>query len=505
VEPVILSIITFSPLLGAFLLLFIPREDEWNIKLLATFSTFCSFILSLYLLVSFDRSFGGGSLQFVEKVPWLPSMGITYFMGVDGINLPMIFLTGILSFACILVSFSIKKRHKEYFILTLICLSGVFGVFCTQDLFFFVLFYEMASIPMYFLICIWGSDKSGNGKTVTRRYSAMKLIIYLQLGGGLILLGILGLYFLIALPEGMARTFSMQDLLVYGSLAKNLQMILFPILFIGFAIEAGFWPLHTWLPDGHSAAPTALSMILAGVLLKMGGYGMIKVAVTLAPAGAQWWMDIFIVFGIINLLYGAFCALNQTDLKYMIAYSSVSHMGIVTLGIGARNSIGFNGAIFQMFSHGVITALLFALAGSLYEKTHTRIMTRLGGLAAKMPFLATIFVLAALASLGLPGMSGFVAELLVFISLFTSNYMILGVLAVSGLVVTALYLLRAVQRIFLGNCAEGEYPVEDAQAVERMPLVFLALIMIVFGVYPRLLIDIVNKSAEFLTFLIRSS
>jgi NADH-quinone oxidoreductase subunit M len=505
VEPIILSIMTFSPLLGAFLLLFIPKEEEWNIKLLATFSTFCSFILSLYLFVSFDRSFGGGSLQFVEKVPWLSTMGITYFMGVDGINMPMIFLTGILSFTCILASFSIKHRHKEYFILTLICLSGVFGVFCTQDLFFFVLFYEMASIPMYFLICIWGSDRSGNGKTVSKRYSAMKLIIYLQLGGGLILLGILGLYFLVALPAGMARTFSIQDLLVYGSLAKNLQMIIFPILFIGFAIEAGFWPLHTWLPDGHSAAPTALSMILAGVLLKMGGYGMIKVAVTLAPAGADWWMDIFIVFGIINLLYGAFCALNQTDLKYMIAYSSVSHMGIVTLGIGARNTVGFNGALFQMFSHGIITALLFALAGCIYEKTHTRVMTKLGGLAAKMPFLATLFALGALASLGLPGMSGFVAELLVFISLFTANYLILGVLAISGLVITATYLLRSVQRIFLGEFKEGDHSIEDAQAVEKAPLIILTLIMIIFGVYPRLLIDVMNKSAEFLTYLIRGS
>ncbi|MDQ7826325.1 MAG: NADH-quinone oxidoreductase subunit M [Candidatus Eremiobacteraeota bacterium] len=497
-EPIILSIITFSPLLGALLILFIPREEEWEIKLLATFSTFCSFILSLYLFVTFDRSLGSETLQFVERIPWIPKLGISYIMGVDGFNAPMVLLSGILAFACILASFRITHRTKEYFILTLVCLTGVIGVFSTQDLFFFVVFYEMASIPMYFLIGIWGSDKSGNGKTVKKEYAALKLTLYLQLGGGLVLLGILGVYFLTVLPQGMQRTFFLHDLIQYGNLAKHYQMILFPLIFLGFAIEAGFWPLHTWLPDGHSAAPTALSMILAGVLLKMGGYGMLKIAIGLAPQGALVWLDIFIAFGVINIIYGALCAMNQTDIKYMIAYSSVSHMGFVTLGIAARNTAGFNGAIFQMFSHGIITALLFAIAGLLYEKAHTRSMPKLGGLAVKMPYLATFFILGGLASLGLPGMSGFVAEFLVFIAVFKAHYIIAGALAITGIVLTAIYILRAVQRIFFGALPDGYLDIKDLTGIEGSHLVLLSLVMIVFGVYPRLLIDVMSPSTEYL-------
>ncbi len=501
-EPIILTCITFAPLLGAFLIFFIPTEEEWNIKLLATFSTFCSFLLSFYLFIAFDRNVGPVMLQFIEKIPLIKPLGISYQMGVDGFNLPMILLAGIISFTCILVSFSIQNRCKEYFILTLICISGVFGVFCTQDLFFFILFYEMASIPMYFLIGIWGSNKTGDGRTVTRQYSALKLIIYLQIGGGIILLGILGVYLLTAMPESIGRTFSLPDLMAYGKLARNFQVFLFPILFIGFAIEAGFWPMHTWLPDGHSAAPTPLSMILAGVLLKMGGYGMIKIASGLAPEGAAPWLNIFIIFGIINVLYGALCALNQKDLKYMIAYSSVSHMGIVTLGLCAKNTVGISGAMFQMFSHGVITALLFALAGTIYEKTHTRIMPEMGGLAARMPFLTTMFTLAALASLGLPGMSGFIAEVLVFMSVFMSGHIIIGFLAISGLVITATYFLRAVQKIFLGELKITFFEIKDASGQEQAPLILLALVMIVLGVYPRLLIDVMNVSSDFLATLL---
>lgn len=501
-EPIILSVITLAPLLGAFLILFLPNDDDWNIKLLSTFSTFCPFVLSIYLFITFDRSIGSDSLQFVEKTLWIKQLGISYFMGVDGINLPMILLTGIISFTSIIISFNIKKQFKEYFILTLICISGVFGVFCSHDLFFFIMFYEMASIPMYFLIGIWGSDKLENGKTVKKEHSALKLILYLQLGGGLVFLGILGAYFMTTMPQGMNRTFSFQDLMLYGNLAKNVQMIIFPVIFLGFAIEAGFWPLHTWLPDGHSAAPTALSMLLAGVLLKMGGYGMLKIAVGIAPLGAMHWLNVFMIFGAIGVIYGAFCALNQKDIKYMIAYSSISHMGLVTMGIAAKNAIGFNGAVFQMFSHGIITALLFSLAGKIYEKTHTRNMLNLGGLAEKMPFLATIFILAGLATLGLPGMSGFVAELLVFISLFSANKIFYGVIAISGMILTATYILRAFQRIFFEKIKSEYMDLKDDVGIEETPFVVLSLVMIIFGVYPKLLIDVMNKSNEFLVNLL---
>jgi NADH-quinone oxidoreductase subunit M len=500
VEPVILTIMTLSPLLGAFLILFLPREDEWNIKLLATFSTFCSFLLSVYVFVAFDRNLGSGSLQFLEKITWIKGIGISWIMGIDGINLPMILLTGIISFVCILVSFSIKERCREYFILTLVVLCGVFGVFCTQDLFFFVIFYEMASIPMYFLISIWGSNKKDGAREVRKDYSALKLTIYLQLGGGLVLLGILGAYFLAGLPQGMARTFSLNDMINYANLARGVQIILFPLIFIGFAIEAGTVPFHTWLPDGHSAAPTALSMVLAGVLLKMGGYGIMKIAIGLAPQGAHFWLPAVAVLGVISLLYGALCALNQTDIKYMIAYSSVSHMGIVLLGISTQSAMGLSGALFQMFSHGVITALLFAIAGLLYEKTKTRSMPDMGGLAAKMPFIASLFILGGLAALGLPGMSGFVAELLVFMALFTANMPLFGVLATGSLVLTALYILRAVQRMFFGE--PPDRPLQDGQSMELAPMIILVLVIIVLGVYPKLLMDVMNSSTAYLAELL---
>ncbi|MGV8122551.1 MAG: NuoM family protein [Candidatus Xenobiia bacterium LiM19] len=499
-EPVILSIITFSPLLGAILILFLPKDDEWNIKLLATFSTLCSLLLSVYVFVSFDRNLGSGSLQFLEKVPWIPGIGISYIMGVDGINLPMILLTGIISFVSILVSFNIRERHKEYFILTLITLSGAFGVFCTQDLFFFIIFYEAATIPMYLLISIWGSDRREKRYTVKREYSAMKLTIYLQLGGGLVLLGILGAYFLAGLPQGMSRTFSLNDMINYGNLAKGVQMFLFPLMFIGFAIEAGIVPFHTWLPDGHSAAPTALSMVLAAVLLKMGGYGIIRIAVGLTPYGAHFWLSTTAVLGVIGVLYGALCALKQTDIKYMIAYSSVSHMGFVMLGISSQNTIGYSGALFQMFSHGIIAALLFATAGIIYEKTGTRSMDDMGGLAARMPFVASIFMLGGLAALGLPGMSGFVAELLVFMSLFAANMPFFGVLAIGSLVLTALYILRAVQRIFFGEPVDR--PVHDGQGMELAPLIIMVLIIVVMGVYPKLLIDVMSSSSDYIAGLL---
>jgi len=499
-EPVILSIITFSPLLGAILILFLPKDDEWNIKLLATFSALCSLLLSVYVFVSFDRNLGSGSLQFMEKVPWIPGLGISYIMGVDGINLPMILLTGIISFVSILVSFNIQERHKEYFILTLITLTGVMGVFCTQDLFFFIIFYEAATIPMYLLISIWGSDRRDKARTVKREYSAMKLTIYLQLGGGLVLLGILGAYFLAGFPQGMARTFSLNDVINCGNLAKGVQIFLFPLLFIGFAIEAGIVPFHTWLPDGHSAAPTALSMILAGVLLKMGGYGIIKIALGLAPYGAHFWLPTMAVLGVIGVIYGALCALKQNDIKYMIAYSSVSHMGIALLGISSQNATGLCGALFQMFSHGIIAALLFAAAGIIHEKTGTRSMDDLGGLAARMPFVASIFVLAGLAALGLPATSGFVAELLVFVSLFAANMPLCGVLAIGSLVLSALYILRAIQRIFFGEPTDR--PVHDGHGIELAPQIIMALVIIVMGVYPKLLMDVMSGSSDYIAELL---
>lgn len=490
-----LSIMTFLPLLGAILLFFIPEKKEQAIRVISAVFTFLTMIISVWIFFTYFFMQSGG-LILVERFKWLQEIGISYFMGADGINVPMILLSGIIAFTSVMVSWNIKQRVKEYFILILICLSGVFGVFCSLDLFFFVLFYELASIPIYFLIGIWGGDKKNpDGTIVKKEYSATKLILYLQLGGGLVLIGAVLLYFVSGL-----NTFDIVALAT-AKIPYALQLAIFPLIFIGFGIEAGFWPFHTWLPDGHSSAPTAVSMILAGVLLKMGAYGIIRIALNILPEGALFWMKFFVVIALINILYGALCALKQSDLKYIIAYSSISHMGIVIIGIGAisntmtsiNNGVGISGAMYQMFSHGIITALLFAVAGYVYERTHTKLIEEHGGLAAKIPIFASIFILAGLGSLGLPGLSGFVAEFMVFWGSF-QIFPVIAILAILGLVITATYILRTAQKSFLGPFNEKYADIKDATIVEFIPLAILSFTMFIFGVFPALLINIMNGS-----------
>jgi NADH-quinone oxidoreductase subunit M len=349
---------------------------------------------------------------------------------------------------------------------------------------------------MYFLIGMWGSDgQQASRKWVTKKeFSALKLILYLQLGGAFILVSFFVLYFFSVKAGLPHRTFDFVELLhAHFSRIPELPKILFPVLFIAFGIEAGLVPFHTWLPDGHSAAPTAVSMLLAGVLLKMGAYGIIRFACELLPSGAKLWLPLFAVIAVINILYGAYCALKQYDIKYIIAYSSVSHMGIVFLGLATQNIMGWTGALFQMFSHGIITALLFMIAGTIYEKTHTRNILKLGGLAAKMPFLAVTFVLGGLASLGLPGMSGFVAEFLTFMGTFGFER-ILMILGLLGLILTALYILLAVRKIFFGADNPSLNP-EDAHAWwEKIPAAALIACTLLFGIVPGVITSISQNS-----------
>jgi NADH-quinone oxidoreductase subunit M len=484
-----LSIILLAPLAGALIVMLLPRESRTAIRAVSLLASLVSFTGSIIAYLSYRPDTAG--FQLVEEIPWFPNLGVSYILGVDGVSLPLVLLAGILSPACILISFSIGEREREYYALALSCLAGVFGVFETLDLFFFVLFYELASIPMYFLIGIWGHDRTGEGRRVTREFSALKLTLYLQLGGGLVLLGILGLYFATG-----GKTFDIRAL-AGSTIIPAAQALLFPILLAGFAIEAGMWPLHTWLPDGHSAAPTALSMILAGVLLKMGGYGIIRLCIDILPRGAASWLPFFMILAATGVIYGAMCALAQRDIKYIIAYSSVSHMGLVLIGIGALNAQGLNGAVFQMFSHGIATALLFALAGLIYEKTHTRDLDDLGGLAVKTPYLASAFIIACLASLGLPGLSGFIAEFLIILGAFKYSPWAAAV-AVFSLVLTAAYLLRAAERIFLGplnSLYEGK-TVSDARGIERVPLAALALVTAFFGFFPSFLVNVTRASVE---------
>lgn len=492
----LLSLITLAPLLGALLILCMPEKAIRAIQGIALVATGFSLALSAWLysrLAAFPNQTG---FLWEDRWNWLPEFGIQYHLGVDGLSMPMMLLTGIICFTATLVSLQISFRHREYFALALTAMCGVFGVFASLDLFFLILFYELASIPMFFLVGIWGSDKTGVGKPIHKEAAAMKLLIYLQLGGGLVLLGIFGLYFLSDL-----KTFDYPELL-RASIDRHHQYWLFLLIFLGFAIEAGLVPFHTWLPDGHSSAPTALSMLLAGVLLKMGGYGILRVSVGLLPEGAQIWLPFIGVLAVVNILYGALCALRQTDIKLMIAYSSVSHMGIVFLGTacmvatgGSAAIFGATGAVFQMFSHGVITALLFGLAGTVYLITHSRDMTRWGGLASKMPFIAVLYVLGAMGSLGLPGMSGFAAELMVFVGTWQYQHM-LAVFAILGLVITATYLLRSVQFGFYGPLNPKLVGVRDANLAEKIPFLLLALVTLAFGFFPRLLTDVTTPALQ---------
>ncbi|MBI2265704.1 MAG: NADH-quinone oxidoreductase subunit M [Armatimonadetes bacterium] len=503
----ILSVIVLAPLAGAAAILLlsglhiIGKENQAAPRAIALASTVISFLGSIWVAWEFYQ-YGGGGILFEEPLSWagrggqwLAGLGASYHLGVNGISASMVLLSGILGFVAVIASWNIKERMREYFTLVLVALCGVFGVFATLDLFFFFLFYEMASIPMYFLVGMWGSSRKDEQRTVTREYAAMKLLLYLQLGGAMILVGALGMYF-----GSSARSFDM-TLLARENFPVELQRWLFPLLFLGFGIEAGFWPFHTWLPDGHSAAPTALSMLLAGVLLKMGGYGMVRVAMDLLPDGAAWWLGgggtilskVFIFCALINILYGALCAMHQKDIKYIIAYSSISHMGIVTLGFASRGVTGINGAVFQMFSHGVITALLFALAGLIYEKSHTRDITQHGGLAARMPILAVFFYLGGLATLGLPGMSGFVAEFLVFLGAFPM-YKYVTLAAITGLVLTATYILRAGEKIFLGPLNTKYEAIGDVMGIEKVHLYTLTFFVILFGLFPTLLINLSNPA-----------
>ncbi len=491
----LLSIITLTPLIAALIVMCLPAKSVKAIQAISVAATGVSLLLSVRVFASFGATTETG-FSWQESLSWFPNLGINYHLGVDGISAPLVLLCGIISFTAALMSLQIDFRQKEYFALALTVMSGVFGVFTSLDLFVFILFYELASVPMFFLVGIWGSDKMGGGKPILHQKAAMKLLIYLQLGGALVMLGIIGLY-----VTANVNSFSYLDLLK-ANISSPQQYWIFLLIFLGFAIEAGLVPFHTWLPEGHSSAPTALSMMLAGVLLKMGGYGIIRVAVGLCPTGAKTWLPLIGILAVINIIYGALCALKQTDIKLMIAYSSVSHMGIVFLGtsdmastIGTTAVLGATGAVFQMFSHGVITALLFALAGTVYLITHSRDFSGWGGLASIMPWIGTAYVVAAMGSLGLPGMSGFVAELMVFLGTWQTSP-ILAACAICALVITATYLLRSVHYGFYGPLNPKFAQVRDAKLSEKIPFTILALTSLLVGLCPSILINVTNPAIQ---------
>ncbi|HUF93782.1 MAG TPA: NADH-quinone oxidoreductase subunit M [Candidatus Limnocylindria bacterium] len=483
----VLSIITWMPLVGAVLIMFTARHNPLAVRLIALVTTAVSAVLSVFIFVAYDREAAG--FQFYEKVPVVPPLGISYEVGVDGISLLMVLLTSIIIIAGVFASWTVATRSQEFYALLLALVTGVYGVFVSLDLFVFFLFYELAVLPMYLLIGIWGSSGEVRPRGIfawafretgvgTKEYAAMKLTLYLLFGSAFILVGIFALY----VTSGTA-SFSFLDLEAV-TFDPTLQRWAFLAFYIGFGILAGIWPLHTWSPDGHASAPTAVSMLHAGVLMKLGAYGVVRVGMGLLPEGAA--ELAWLVGGIacINIVYGALSAMAQVDLKYVVAYSSVSHMGLVMLGAATLTEAGLNGSVFQMFAHGVMTGLFFALVGLVYEKTHSREIFKMGGFGRVMPGIATAFTIGGLSSLGLPATAGFVAEVLTFMGAWRSAHPWWLVPAVAGTFLTAVYVLRVTKQIFWGPPSPHFPHLDDAHGPEWVAIVLLVAVIIAFGMAP---------------------
>jgi len=465
----ILSYIVFLPLAGGILILLTPKKNIGLIKATATAVTGLGLMLSILLLLKFNCA--NPSMQFEEISGWIPSINVSYHMGIDGLSVGLIFLTTLLSFVACIGSYGIETRQKEYFFLYLLLSTGMLGTFCALDLVLFYVLWEIVLVPMYFLIGIWGGAR--------KEYAAIKFFIYTLAGSVFMLLGILALYF-----TSTPHTFNMLELgKTAGALTLGLQILIFIAFYLGFAVKVPVFPFHTWLPDAHVEAPTPISVLLAGVLLKMGGYGFFRISFSLLKDAAHYFALPFAILGVINIVYGALVAMAQTDFKKMVAYSSVSHMGFVMLGLASMTATGFNGALLEMFNHGMITGGMFFLVGVLYDRAHTRDLDKFGGLGVKMPVYAGMLTVFALASLGLPGLSGFISE---FMSLMGTYpvFKLITIISIFGLIVTAGYFLYMLQRILLGPLNARWADILDINKRELFTLVPLMIIIILVGVYP---------------------
>ncbi|HEY51267.1 MAG TPA: NADH-quinone oxidoreductase subunit M [Dehalococcoidia bacterium] len=480
-----LTTILFLPAVGAVLVAFVLSNRDRVIKWTAALFTFVPLALSLILFALFDRSpEAAGLIQFQERALWIAPINAYYHLGVDGLSLPLMVLTAFLGFLAVLISWKIHLRVREYFAWLLLLETSILGVFLSLDLLLFFIMWEIEVIPMYFLINIWGAGR--------KEYSAIKYVVYTLFGSAFMLAGILSLYF---------STGSL-NMVEIGQRGLGLVQSIMPaapifwLLLIGFAVKLPVFPFHTWLPDAHTDAPTAVSVMLAGVLIKMGGYGMIRLCVTMFPPVAQQYAVILVILAIIGVLYGAAVTMRQTDFKRLIAYSSISHMGYVLLGIFALGKVSLVGAALQMFSHGLVTGLLFAMVGLVMHNAHERDLRKLGGLARQVPIITVVFSIAGLASLGLPSTSGFAAEFLVFVGSFSSSLVpgiqVYTILGVFGVVVTAGYILWMLQRVFYGPPLEQYDGTADADVLERVYMfAFVAVIMLV-GIYPAIITDIIK-------------
>jgi NADH-quinone oxidoreductase subunit M len=475
-------------------LFFVDGQRKNLIRRIAKYAAGIPVVLALLMWAGYEPE--GAKYQFVTDIDWAPSIGLGFRLGADGVSMAMTLLTSIVLYTGVFISSSIRERVKEHYILLLALGTGVFGVFLSLDLFFFYFFYEMAVIPMYLLIGIWGSRAAQYSK----EYATMKLTLYLTAGAVFALVGILAVYF--AGPGTFDIRVLEQEVFSLG-----FQWTWFPVIFLGFACIIPMWPLHSWSPIGHAAAPSAVSMLHAGVLMKLGAYGVLRIGYGILPAGAEHWMGWVALLCCMNILYGGFVAMAQRDMKFIIGFSSSSHMGYVLLGLATLGVAGTTGAVFLMFAHGIMTALAFALIGFVYDQAHTRVVDDWGGLMKQMPFIGTCFVIMAMASAGLPGFANFASELLVIVGSWESGFHLAGldvtvryiptIAAVWGLVVTGVYLLRAVRDAWFGPPNPRWDGLQDALTVrQKYPFVVLILVLVFTGCFPGTIVDSIEKGVR---------
>ncbi len=487
----VLSVIVFTPITAAVLILLMPANRRNETRALALAAATFALILSAWVYVQYLVNHMTG-YQFVEEYSWLPALGMNLIFGVDGMSAPLVLLTGIVMFTGVLISWGTEDHHsptgiqdrpREFFAFLFILASGVFGVFASLDLFMLFFFYEIAVFPMYLLIAIWGW-------IVTREYAAMKLTLYLFIGSVVSLIGALAMYY-----EANFQSFDMR-LLETANFSASFQNAWFLPVFFGFAVLGGIWPFHNWSPDGHVAAPTAVSMFHAGVLMKLGAFAALRVGIMLLPEGAKTWSWLIMTLAAVAVVYGAYIAYVQTDFKYMVGFSSVSHMGLVMLGFSTLNRNGLTGAGVQMFSHGVMTALFFAVVGMIYDRAHTREIPELGGMSKVMPFAAIGFIIGGLVSMGMPGFSGFIAEFPIFLGVWGRQWLVAVIVSVS-IVITAAYIMRNIRQVFYGTMPEKfEGHLSDVTVLDKVALVMLCAFMIGLGLFPSLIVPMVQTGVD---------
>ncbi len=489
----VLSVIVFTPVVAALIILMIPAQRKTEVRSVALAAAAVAVLLSLWVYVQYLTQHMTG-YQFVEQYSWLPALGISLHFGVDGLSAPMVLLTGVVMFTAVLISWGdfdeqkhlstgIQDRPREFFAFLFLVASGVFGVFVSLDLFMLFFFYELAVFPVYLLIVIWGWQPM-------REYAAMKLTLYLFIGSVIALVGALAMYWTAGQATGI-YTFDMLQLEKAG-FSVSFQNLWFLPVFFGFAVLGGIWPFHNWSPDGYAAAPTAVSMFHAGVLKELGAFAALRVGIMLLPEGAKYWSWLIMLCAVVAVVYAAFIAFVQTDLKYMVGFSSVSHLGLVMLGFSTLNRDGLVGAGVEMFSHGAMTALLFAIIGMIYDRAHTRQIPELGGMAKIMPFATIGFIIGGLASMGMPGFSGFIGEFPIFLGVWQAQWAV-AVIASVSIIVTAAYIMRNIRQVFFAKIPEKlEGHITNITIMDKVAITILCLVLIGLGFFPSLMVPMMQ-------------